>query len=61
MFSFVGRGILRGYFSGEGFFEVINLPFTTEDLNKLFAGLWQSRQARRRSQSAGKGLCGDAP
>jgi len=35
---------LRGYFSGEGFFEVINLPFTTENLNKSFTGLWQSPQ-----------------
>ncbi len=35
---------LRRYFAGEGFSEVINLPFTTENLNNLFTGVWQSPQ-----------------
>ncbi|HVO94482.1 MAG TPA: phenylalanine--tRNA ligase subunit beta, partial [Terriglobales bacterium] len=34
---------LRAYFAGEGFFEIINLPFTTDSLNDTFSGLWQDR------------------
>ncbi len=31
---------LRSFLAGEGFAEVINLPFTTENLNRSFPGLW---------------------
>jgi phenylalanyl-tRNA synthetase beta chain len=31
---------LRSFLGGEGFAEVINLPFTTENLNRSFPGLW---------------------
>ena len=31
---------LRSFFSGEGFVEAINLPFTSDTLNGLFPGLW---------------------
>jgi phenylalanyl-tRNA synthetase beta chain len=30
----------RSFLGGEGLFEVVNLPFTTEKLNRLCAGLW---------------------
>jgi phenylalanyl-tRNA synthetase beta chain len=33
---------LRSFLGGEGFAEVINLPFTTEDLNRSFPGLWDN-------------------
>ncbi|HEY7167601.1 MAG TPA: phenylalanine--tRNA ligase subunit beta [Candidatus Binatia bacterium] len=31
---------LRSFLSGEGLSEAINLPFTTEEMNELFGGLW---------------------
>jgi phenylalanyl-tRNA synthetase beta chain len=31
---------LRSWFCGEGLVEVVNLPFTPENLNRSFAGLW---------------------
>jgi phenylalanyl-tRNA synthetase beta chain len=31
---------LRGFLAGAGLLEVINLPFTTEELNRSFPGLW---------------------
>ena len=31
---------LRSFLAGEGLFEVINLPFTNETLNRTFTGLW---------------------
>ncbi|MBI2533982.1 MAG: hypothetical protein HYW03_17480 [Deltaproteobacteria bacterium] len=31
---------LRSFLAGEGFAEVINLPFTTETFNHSFVGLW---------------------
>ncbi|MDP9130411.1 MAG: phenylalanine--tRNA ligase subunit beta, partial [Candidatus Binatota bacterium] len=36
---------LRSFFTGEGFAEVINVPFTSEALNHSFPGLWQGSQA----------------
>jgi phenylalanyl-tRNA synthetase beta chain len=33
---------LRSFLGGEGFAEVINLPFTTENLNRSFPGLWDN-------------------
>ena len=30
----------RSHLAGEGMVEVVNLPFTTEKLNRVFAGLW---------------------
>ena len=30
----------RSLLAGEGLVEVVNLPFTTEKLNRVFAGLW---------------------
>jgi phenylalanyl-tRNA synthetase beta chain len=30
----------RSFLAGEGLVEVVNLPFTTEKLNRLFAGTW---------------------
>ncbi|HJX11117.1 MAG TPA: phenylalanine--tRNA ligase subunit beta [Candidatus Binatia bacterium] len=32
---------MRSFLAGEGFVEVINLPFTTETLNHSFVGLWE--------------------
>jgi phenylalanyl-tRNA synthetase beta chain len=32
---------LRSFLAGEGFAEVINLPFTTETFNHSFVGLWE--------------------
>jgi phenylalanyl-tRNA synthetase beta chain len=32
---------LRSFLAGEGLAEVINLPFTTDKLNRVFPGLWQ--------------------
>ncbi len=32
---------LRAMLSGEGLSEVINLPFTSEELNRCFGGLWE--------------------
>lgn len=32
--------VLRAFLAGEGFVEVINLPFTSEKLNRTFLGLW---------------------
>jgi phenylalanyl-tRNA synthetase beta chain len=31
---------VRSFLAGEGLVEVINLPFTTEKLNRVFRGLW---------------------
>jgi phenylalanyl-tRNA synthetase beta chain len=31
---------MRAFLAGEGLVEVINLPFTAEKLNRVFAGLW---------------------
>ena len=31
---------IRSFLAGEGFVEVVNLPFTTEKLNRSFGGLW---------------------
>ncbi len=36
---------LRSFLAGEGFAEVINLPFTTESLNRSFTGLWDGPPA----------------
>jgi phenylalanyl-tRNA synthetase beta chain len=36
---------VRSFLAGEGFAETINLPFITEQLNRLFAGLWDGRPA----------------
>ena len=36
---------LRSFLGGEGFTEVINLPFTTENLNRSFPGLWDNALA----------------
>ena len=33
---------LRSFLGGEGFAEVVNLPFTTENLNRSFPGLWDN-------------------
>src|SRR5262245_57043468 len=30
----------RAFLAGEGLVEVVNLPFTTEKLNRVFAGVW---------------------
>lgn len=35
----------RWYLAGEGLVEVVNLPFTTEKLNRLFSGLWDGDAA----------------
>ncbi|MGH7826842.1 MAG: phenylalanine--tRNA ligase subunit beta [Candidatus Binatia bacterium] len=32
---------IRAFLAGEGFSEVINLPFTSERMNRLFVGLWE--------------------
>lgn len=32
---------VRSFLAGEGFVEAINLPFTSERLNRAFAGLWE--------------------
>jgi phenylalanyl-tRNA synthetase beta chain len=32
---------LRSFLAGEGLLEVINLPFTSESLNRAFTGLWE--------------------
>jgi len=34
----------RSFFAGEGLVEAINLPFTTEDLNRSFTGLWERQR-----------------
>jgi phenylalanyl-tRNA synthetase beta chain len=34
------RGV-RGFLAGEGFVEVINLPFISDKLNRSFTGLWE--------------------
>jgi phenylalanyl-tRNA synthetase beta chain len=34
------RGV-RGFLAGEGFVEVINLPFISDKLNRSFTGLWK--------------------
>src|SRR5262249_57301419 len=31
----------RAFLAGEGLVEVVNLPFTTEKLNREFAGIWE--------------------
>jgi phenylalanyl-tRNA synthetase beta chain len=31
----------RAYLCGEGLVEVINVPFTSEDINRIFTGLWE--------------------
>jgi phenylalanyl-tRNA synthetase beta chain len=36
---------VRSFLAGEGLAEAINLPFTTEQLNRLFAGLWDGPPA----------------
>jgi len=36
---------LRSFLGGEGFAEVINLPFTTETFNHSFVGLWEGAPA----------------
>ncbi|MGH7926788.1 MAG: phenylalanine--tRNA ligase subunit beta, partial [Candidatus Binatia bacterium] len=36
---------LRAFLAGEGFVEVINLPFTNEASNRRFAGLWEDGTA----------------
>jgi len=33
---------LRAFMAGEGLTEVINLPFTTEAMNRAFTGVWES-------------------
>ncbi len=37
--------VLRAFLAGEGFVEVINLPFTSEKLNRAFPGLWEGAAA----------------
>jgi phenylalanyl-tRNA synthetase beta chain len=32
---------VRAFLAGEGLVEVINLPFTSERLNRIFSGLWE--------------------
>jgi phenylalanyl-tRNA synthetase beta chain len=32
---------VRAYLAGDGFLEAINLPFTSDHLNRTFMGLWQ--------------------
>ena len=32
---------IRSFLAGEGLIEVINLPFTTPELNRVFPGLWE--------------------
>jgi phenylalanyl-tRNA synthetase beta chain len=34
---------IRSLLAGEGLVEVINLPFTTEKLNRAFTGLWEGK------------------
>ncbi|HEX9145402.1 MAG TPA: phenylalanine--tRNA ligase subunit beta, partial [Candidatus Binatia bacterium] len=36
---------VRCFLAGEGLVEVINLPFTTEGLNRFFPGLWEGSRA----------------
>ena len=36
---------MRAFLAGEGLVEVINLPFTAEKLNRVFAGLWDGGAA----------------
>ena len=36
---------VRQFLAGEGLVEVINLPFTTEEMNRLFPGLWAGSPA----------------
>jgi phenylalanyl-tRNA synthetase beta chain len=36
---------LRSFLSGEGLVEVVNLPFTSENLNRAFPGLWEGAAA----------------
>jgi phenylalanyl-tRNA synthetase beta chain len=36
---------LRSFLAGEGLVEVVNLPFTSENLNGLFPGLWEAAPA----------------
>jgi phenylalanyl-tRNA synthetase beta chain len=33
---------IRAFLAGKGFSEVINLPFTSQGRNRVFAGLWES-------------------
>jgi phenylalanyl-tRNA synthetase beta chain len=35
----------RSFLAGEGMVEVVNLPFTTENLNRVFAGVWDGDAA----------------
>ncbi|MDH3443407.1 MAG: phenylalanine--tRNA ligase subunit beta, partial [Deltaproteobacteria bacterium] len=37
--------VLRAFLAGEGFVEVINLPFASEELNRTFPGLWDANPA----------------
>ena len=39
-YQLIGERRLRSFLAGEGLFEVINLPFTNETLNRTFTGLW---------------------
>jgi phenylalanyl-tRNA synthetase beta chain len=36
---------VRAFFAGEGLVEVINLPFTSERMNRSFTGLWEGAVA----------------
>jgi len=36
---------LRAFLAGEGLVEVVNLPFTSERLNRAFTGLWEGAAA----------------
>jgi phenylalanyl-tRNA synthetase beta chain len=36
----MGERRMRAFLAGEGFSEVINLPFTSEKLNRWFSGIW---------------------
>ena len=40
-----GERKVRAFLAGEGLVEVINLPFTSERLNRLFTGLWEGAAA----------------
>jgi phenylalanyl-tRNA synthetase beta chain len=39
-FQLIGERRLRSFLAGQGFVEVINLPFTNETFNRKFSGLW---------------------
>jgi phenylalanyl-tRNA synthetase beta chain len=40
-----GERKVRAFLAGEGLVEVVNLPFTSEKLNRIFTGLWAGAAA----------------